>query len=465
MTTKTYMIGKGQFFIVIEALLDSENRIRLYLSSVNDSTIDLSSNISQQPLANGDIVADHMYDLPATMSVAGSVELTNESILLQRGDFIEFQSLIERIKSEGILCTVSKIVATTGNVRFSQRKNMALTRISWTERINSLNFTLSFTQALLADVVTIVPASNDQYLPSTTEPQTLNFTDVFLDPQEILTQINELSFAWGLFTEDVANLALSMLSNVGASLAGAATGAIGGATAGAGIGAIVAAIAGAIGGSVVPGAGTVAGGAAGGISGAGIGAAIGAAAGASIGYYLVAIPSFWKLGESFGETIKYQQEQQKKAQSDAEKLQEAKNLIEFESEVFNTLQKLNEYFTVYKVTTNEEQECQVIFDDVSYLAIFTKNSLTDGYRLTIVGQDGVDRCVLPDISSAPSSFDDCSRSNKLFALDQSGRELYFINMNVKNRNDLSNCYLVATKMTPDTFNQALTELIKSAFRR
>ena len=237
MTTKTYMIGKGQFFIVIEALLDSENRIRLYLSSVNDSTIDLSSNISQQPLANGDIVADHMYDLPATMSVAGSIELTNESILLQRGDFTEFQSLIERIKSEGILCTVSKIVATTGNVRFSQRKNMALTRISWTERINSLNFTLSFTQALLADVVTIVPASNDEYLPSTTEPQTLNFTEVFLDPQEILTEITTAMFAWGVFTQDVADIAKSLLATGAAAAGGAAVGAVPGAVIGAAIGA------------------------------------------------------------------------------------------------------------------------------------------------------------------------------------------------------------------------------------
>lgn len=441
MTTKTYMIGKGQFFIVIEALLDSENRVRLYLSSVNDSTIDLSSNISQQPLANGDIVADHMYDLPATMSVAGSVELTNESILLQRGDFTEFQSLIERIKSEGILCTVSKIVATTGNVRFSQRKNMALTRISWTERINSLNFTFSFTQALLADVVTIVPASNDEYLPSTTEPQTLNFTDVFLDPQEILTEITTAMFAWGVFTEDVANIAKSLLATGEAAIGGALIGAGPGAAIGAAIG------------SIVPGLGTA------------IGALVGGGIGAVVGEYAVVIPGIYNLIKNTAETIGWQQEQQKKAQSDAEKLQEAKNLIEFESEVFNTLQKLNEYFTVYKVTTNEEQECQVIFDDVSYLAVFTKNSLTDGYRLTIVGQDNVDRCVLPDISSAPSSFDDCSRSNKLFALDQSGRELYFINTNVKNRNDLSNCYLVATKMTPDTFNQALTELIKSAFRR
>lgn len=441
MTTRTYMIGKGQFFIVIEALLDSENRVRLYLSSVNDSTIDLSSNISQQPLANGDIVADHMYDLPATMSVAGSVELTNESILLQRGDFTEFQSLIERIKSEGILCTISKIVATTGSVRFSQRSNMALTRISWTERINSLNFTFSFTQALLADVITIVPASNDEYLPSTTEPQTLNFTDVFLDPQEILTEITTAMFAWGVFTEDVANIAKSLLATGEAAIGGALVGAAPGAVIGAAIG------------SVVPGVGTA------------IGALVGGGIGAVVGEYAVVIPGIYNLIKNTVETIGWQQEQQKKAKTDAEKLQEAKNLIEFESQVFNTLQKLNEYFTVYKVTTNEEQECQVIFDDVSYLVLFTKNSLTDGYRLTIVGQDGVDRCVLPDISSAPSSFDDCSRSNKLFALDQSGRELYFINTNVENRNDLSNCYLVATKMSPDTFNQALTELIKSAFRR
>lgn len=441
MTTRTYMIGKGQFFIVIEALLDSENRVRLYLSSVNDSTIDLSSNISQQPLANGDVVADHMYDLPATMSVAGSVELTNESILLQRGDFTEFQSLIERIKSEGILCTISKIVATTGSVRFFQRSNMALTRISWTERINSLNFTFSFTQALLGDVITIVPASNDEYLPSTTEPQTLNFTDVFLDPQEILTEITTTMFAWGVFTEDVANIAKSLLATGEAAIGGALVGAAPGAVIGAAIG------------SIVPGVGTA------------IGALVGGGIGAVVGEYAVVIPGIYNLIKNTVETIGWQQEQQKKAKTDAEKLQEAKNLIEFESQVFNTLQKLNEYFTIYKVTTNEEQECQVIFDDVSYLVTFTKNSLTDGYRLTIVGQDGVDRCVLPDISSAPSSFDDCSRSNKLFALDQSGRELYFINTNVENRNDLSNCYLVATKMAPDTFNQALTELIKSAFRR
>ena len=433
MKVKTYIIGQGQFAVVVDAKLDDENRVRLYLSSVEDSTVELSSNMTQQPLTNGDIVSDHMYDLPATMSVNGAVSLSQGSFLLQRGNFTEFQALFERIKSEGILCTVSKIVTTTGNVRFTQRTNMALTRISWTERINSLNFAFSFTQALLADVITLTPSTSDKYLPSITEPQTLNFTDVFIDPVEIMQQVNSILVATGVITEALIEAVKSYLAT--AAIASVKSIVL------QGLGALV------------------------GVKfGGGYGAIIGASVGMIVSM-IIDVGSMLKLLSNFQQGFMSRLKEYQNIKSDTEKLQTVKDFVNFQSNLYELLLKLNEEFTVYKVGTNEEQECQAIFDDVSYLCLFYRNSMTGGYSMTITGQDGIDRAILADIASAPSSFDACTQSGKLFSLDQTGRELYFVNTNTEDRNDLSNCYLIATKLNPETFSQTLTDIIKLAFRR
>lgn len=153
---------------------------RILLDTVEATQITTFSTITTHPLTNGDIVADHMYKNPITLTLSGSFALSSngsnqvyyknlnrgtQSQLIASTNMLTVEALFERIKNEAILCDIVKLSKRIASVspsstqsasdtsrgyRFQERKNMALTNISWTENISTLGFTFQFSQVTFA---------------------------------------------------------------------------------------------------------------------------------------------------------------------------------------------------------------------------------------------------------------------------------------------------------------------------
>lgn len=193
---------------------DTQN---LVLDNVSDTNFSLSSTITEHPIINGDIVADHMYDNPATMTIEGDFD---ESVM----SFEKIQKIFEDLKTFGIPLRITKQkLGSDSKAMFQTRENMVLRSISWGEKISTMHFNFSFHQILVVDVVEETEFVDDELAPLTTDLKTLNFTDLYLDTDLLKAQVLQVlrdedlidgkmlesfsSFYWGsvkFFTELVA---------------------------------------------------------------------------------------------------------------------------------------------------------------------------------------------------------------------------------------------------------------------
>lgn len=173
---------------------DATNVISIILDTVNDTSVTASSTVTQHPTIDGTPMADHMYRDPTTLSISGVFSLNGKkaAIVDKSGQSLaRVEEIFEDIKNKGILCTVTKIKIIDNDhiPQFAIRDNMVLQHISWTERTNSLNFSLSFTEALRANTQTYDTAPDDAFLPNVQYPDASSFTDVFINWNDIDTVV------------------------------------------------------------------------------------------------------------------------------------------------------------------------------------------------------------------------------------------------------------------------------------
>ena len=53
----------------------------ILLDTINETSVNTSSNLTQHPIVNGDMVADHMYKDPITISLSGSFSLNGGTLM------------------------------------------------------------------------------------------------------------------------------------------------------------------------------------------------------------------------------------------------------------------------------------------------------------------------------------------------------------------------------------------------
>lgn len=148
--------------------IDNKKHV-IVLDAIENDSISLRSQVTTYPIVSGEMVADHMYRDAARMTLSGSFSLTQGSDSLgvfisgknkdgqyfnrlQEFSLEKFQAIFEEINANGILCQLTK-ATTTGDssIAFKERKNMALTAITWTQAINSLAYSFEFLEILSVD--------------------------------------------------------------------------------------------------------------------------------------------------------------------------------------------------------------------------------------------------------------------------------------------------------------------------
>lgn len=159
------ILNSDTFRLIISCKLDGINEVNLELDTCTDKSINASSTIAKQPLQGGYVMSDHMYRNPDEFSVKGSFSLNGYIPNVKGNDYLftnissstdrltRIQEVFEYIKNYGILCDLTTIsMDNTNGVRFKTRSNMALTKIAWTEKLNTMDYSFSFVEVINVEV-------------------------------------------------------------------------------------------------------------------------------------------------------------------------------------------------------------------------------------------------------------------------------------------------------------------------
>lgn len=450
------IISTNSYRLVVKATIDNEEQVYEF-DVVERNSVTLSSDITNHPIVNGDIIADHMYRNPIQLSVNGKFSLHGNKATEYVGDYNDrlanIQDTFERIMNEGIFCTLYKLNrADDSTMRFKQRDNMILTNIVWTEHQNSVDFSFTFVEALTVDIETVTYEVDvtDPNLPALTDASTLDFTDTLLNWEEIDQLVLKILISNYLITEEFLNDALTKVVQ----------GAVIGTSAGVVIGIAALKVIYAICGSI-PVWGWIAA-----VAITGVLLIVGAIAG---------LCKAWKKRKA-------QKEYGIKAfeyyKNDRKNQREVERFCNFIGTVHKNLEYLEDVMQLYGIAKNENQECMVYIDDKYYIFTFMKNNTTLKYSLTVTNIDGQTIASQAELTGFVH-IGECTSSNYLFRTSGGGFYVYIMNLKAmaaeeegKSQkeieetilNDLSTYAIFVSQTNMSQFNTLLSSLVTDAMK-
>lgn len=401
-----------------------------YIDSIDDFQVSSNAEMTTQPMADGSVVGDHIIDQPCTITLSGIFSMNGSSPVKNLGSL---QKQYEKLKSDAVLCTVAKVKNDTNEFRFIKRQNMILTGITWTERINSVSFAFTFSQALISDVVQEVVSTSVPNLPDIYAPRTLTCEGTLISEEELYKKIIEALIDSKIVDKEFLEQVSTTLELAGLGLLAAA---------------IVFEIA--MAGATAAGATTMAAAAtAAAVSSTGIGAIIvaGAVVAAAIGKIVYDAIQAGKL--------KYKAF---KADFDTYEEQRAENLrfAAMMDAIYEQVAKINVWLKVYGFSEDVSQEVMINVGGTYYIFRLEKKS-TGNYHASIldfnenVVKSGVITC---------RDLDGCNAGNAFATIDV-GDEEHFIYF-VGDASSLTSVQLLVAQIDPSEFTNELTALIESA---
>lgn len=173
--------------------------VYLQLDYQKPKEVSATSNIVQQPLISGDVMSDHMYRNPKTITISGKFGLNgkyrNDNIYTnlenKNGDRLSaVQTVFETINEKGVLCDIVTMETDDSNefdnskTRFLARRNMALTSISWTEYQDTLDYNFTFTEVIMVNDIEFDIDFSDDQNPDLQEPDVCGLGTLLADNAE-----------------------------------------------------------------------------------------------------------------------------------------------------------------------------------------------------------------------------------------------------------------------------------------
>lgn len=446
---------------------DSSNMNEAEFDKIDNISVNTASTITSHPIVNGDIIADHMYRNPVTMSVSGTFSLNGNRPTDFSGKtsnrLTNIEQYFEKLKDEGIFCRlVTRNRNDESNEQFMARNNMVLTSIRWNEKQNSIDFDFTFTEAMTVNTIDIVSATDvtDPNLPALTDASTLDFTDTLLDWSKVDAQVLKTLFDVNLLEEGFFNYAvakaneyLSDAAYIGAGIA---------------VGATVGLLAGKVGASVLASI-AVSMGASGPVGWLAL--AGGIAIGAVVGCIIAIIKHFKKKA--------YKIKQFRLYQSDRQNQQEYDRFTNYLGNIHLQLESLEDILQAYGISSNENQECMLYIDDNYYVFNFTKNNATGRYGLSIQNvYDNYRTIYSAGQIAGLSNIAECTHDNCLFYTSSGHFWVYLMNLKLEDAkarnasqeeidslsNDLTNYAIFVSQIDMKDFNSVLSDLIENAMR-
>ena len=350
----------NSYILIVEARIDGEDKM-FQFDYVEDTTTQLTSDITTHPIVNGDIVADHMYRNPISENVSGKFSLFgNKRYNYGTSDRLaNIQTIFERIKDEGIFCKLYKMNQNTGDkTRFKIRENMILKSITWIESQTVLTFTFEFVEAMTVNIeeVQYDVDVTDENLPALTDATTSDFTDEFLNMNTVTKYVIKILTDEELLKGDFLEYFVKTYS------AGLGTGTVAGVVVGLAAIKTIVTVCGSI--AAATPVGTT------------IAIGLGAVAFVAITWY-----SAYKGLKKFANSRKYKLKAFKTYKSDKKNKAEAVRFTNYVGTIYQNLEYLNESISIYGIPKNGNQELLTYIDNVYYIFSFIKNNATGKYDL------------------------------------------------------------------------------------
>lgn len=460
--------------LIVEDLNGNQETINFDL--VDTISVKSSSNLTENTMMNGDIVADHIYREPDEVTITGKYGLFGNRNIQFSGPWDKLGNIeeyFERIKNNGYKCSiVTRSLLNNSSTRFKTRENMILTNIDWTHQQTSIEFTFTFTEQKTASLQTqdIPYVEEDEDVPEITDGIVASFTEEVLDwnfvYELIIRMLDEDNMLTDEFKQELAELSNSQTNGLIISVVGVA-----GSAAVLGVlGAVAAA------GASVPVIGWV--------------VAVGAGL-AALGYGLyLTITSGQRMHELNQAQEKWGTEQFQYFEGDDERNEEELNrFLNFVGGVADYIKTLDNYISIYKIPTNNQQEMMIYIDDDNYVFSFTKTSTgkKTNNKYSFVTADGeiVDnsggfswtlRLSTPQKNittinintSALTDISKCTEGNYLHITSNKYR-VYMMYSKLKEdgspdesgKSDLTNYFVLVSTINFENFEELLTELIQN----
>lgn len=448
-------MNDNSYRLVIKTVLNGRQTL-IEFDKINPPTFNDTSEITSQPMVSGDVISDHMFRQPQTVSLSGTFSLLGNKPTIFYGPndrLTNIEETFTKIKNEGIFCTLTTLSRNNNlDSRYMTRKNMVLYGISWTENQSSVDFRFDFKEVLLATINVVSPLYDvkDENLPDLVEAKRLNFTDTLLNQEDVIKYVIKELGEVGLYEPE-------FLDSVGAYVKRCAV-SLGGFYAGAGIGFVA--------GIVV------------------LKLIIGVAATIPVWGWVVAgvaaiiggfVAFFQTLNRKNIEKV-YGIKKFKKYRNDEKNEKECKRFVEYIGNISNQLTMLNDVISIYGCGEDENQQCIIEIDGEYYNFKFVRNNTNKKYTLTLSDLKESYLSIIPDIVGL-KTLDECSTATPLLTTS-SGFTVFLFNSALQNAIDtgktqeeidalcldLRNYYIMVSSIDMKKYNETLQNLIINQMR-
>lgn len=435
----------SDFAVIIGYQFDNEEYNSIILDTIEDVRVSSNSRVTEQPVVDGDIISDHMYRDPSTMTVNGTLSLNGSKVTVVNGKgskLANFQELFEKIQKEGVKCDIIKLsLKNEDDIRFLQRHNMVLQSVSWTERINSMPYSMNFKEVITTEAIAYDVDIDDAYLPAITEPDTLSFTSTLIDWDMIYRSIIKILKDNDLIKDAFIN-ALSALGNESLKAL------------------VPAAVA-----AVIVGVMTA-------LNSTPVGWVI-TAVGAVVGAAVIMFKGIFNFFKSISKQAKYKIKAFVWTNNAKKNEAEISRFGDFVDKLYKEFESINSLIQVYQVSSNKPQEAMISIGDEYYVFTFTFNNVSQVYSLKVENIDSSITASQVNITTAPTNFGDLNNSNRLLQAKNTASVYLVYNPVVDSAddvtksaepdiNDLRNYFIVVYNGDIEKFQEVVTKIIKQA---
>lgn len=413
---------------------------------IDDKTVSSDANITSSPTVEGDFIADHMYRNPKSVSLPGKFSLIGNkgtNFVEDKNRLVAIEKKFEDIQARGIKCSIITRRENSTDVQFITRENMYLKSISWTERVNSVDFNFGFEEAITVTTDTVDYDTNvvDDTLPNLTEPVNTSAFGQIIDLTSLENLIDKMALDTGLVEPDFMELFWVRTGAVVGTIVGGVMVGVGMAL---GIGALSFAV-------LSNPVGWIIG---------GIAAVVGT---------FIAVGSYVSNNE---EKKKYAVEQFRLYDDDKQNLAEIDRYQAFKSQIIQQIQQISEAMSVYQLSTDEDQQCMLAIDDEYWTFSFVRDNDTQLYKLTATSETFGREIQMSSLSTM-TNICQLTEDNAFFTTTYHGWYVYIMCPEIANVNltkddneemlkDLRNYSIVITKFNPEKFTEMVTDIVKNA---
>ena len=419
---------------VLTCVLD-EQTYSIVMDTVASDTVRSTITVTSQPLVTGDFIADHMFKEPISYSIRGVFGMgKRQGIVVNDGNLLltEIQTLFERIKNEGIVCSIVRVKIDDQNnreMRFLQRDNLVLKSITWTENIDTLGFSFDFEEIAFARTIEYDVDTSDAFYPNVKELQQRSFSETLLSREDALKSILAYMYETGIMSDSFWQAMLGTRSETFMGL---------------GISVVVA------------------------VAIAKLVVACGATGpqGLLVGAIIVVVAL---IGIAISKIVRYCQYKIKPFDDYNDR--ELKRWSELMEKLSNEIDEMANHIQVYQPTDEGDQECILTVNDKVLVFKFTRNN-TEGYPTLVVEDGNTDKVGgWSNMTSAPRSYGDCSTktisdtvytdaTNETYIhLLYTGDDTQEAKMNMKNY------LLTISNIKPEKFNEMIGTIVKNYLLR